>query len=296
MNMRTLLTVSLAFLLLLPFGNAKNPPSHSGINLKIKMFLQGAMLGVKQPAQLMRDDLRAAGLIPLKEPYSGRRNYEHYGETGGTEVIQNGEILKLAGQDAIVDWVFVELRHPEFDKIVLSTRSALLQRDGDVVDLDGVSPLHFDGIEAGDYLVAVRHRNHLGVMSTQVFSLSETPVVVDFSDPKMKIYGNHPMIQIMDKMALFGGDANHDGETRLEGPENDKDRIFFHVLHSPENVDANPNYILYGYEDTDVNLDGMVKYQGPTSDGAYVAFDIVFFWRYNCPQVDKDCRLVEQIP
>ncbi len=294
--MRTLLTVSLVFVLLLPISNASNPPSHSGINLKIRMYLQGAMLGVKQPSTLMRDDLRATGFIPLEEPYSCRDNYSHYGETGGTEVIGNPEVLKVTGQDAIVDWVFVELRHPEFQKIVLATRSALLQRDGDVVDLDGVSPLHFEGIEAGDYLVAVRHRNHLGVMSTQVFPLAEIPVVVDFTDPKMKIYGNHPLIQIMDKMALFGGDANHDGEVRIEGPENDKDRIFFHVLRSPENVDANYNFILHGYDDSDVNLDGLVKYQGPTSDGSYVAFDIVFFWRYNCPQVDKDCRLVEQMP
>ncbi|MBI1224684.1 MAG: hypothetical protein GC192_05570 [Bacteroidetes bacterium] len=296
MKLRTLLTATLAYLFLLPCGNAYNSPSQSGVNLKIRMYLQGAMLGVKQPSQLMRDDLRAAGLIPLKEPYSNRSNYSHYGEIGGTEAIENPEVLKVTGQDAIVDWVFVELRHPEFQKIVLSTRSALLQRDGDVVDLDGVSPLHFEGIDAGDYLVAIRHRNHLGVMSTQVFSLSETPMVVDFTDPKMKIYGNHPMIQILDKMALFAGDANHDGEVRVEGPENDKDRIYFHVLMSSENVDANHNFILHGYDDCDVNLDGMVKYQGPTSDGSYIAFDIVFFWQYNCPQVDKNCRLVEQMP
>ncbi|MCF8244213.1 MAG: hypothetical protein K9J37_03465 [Saprospiraceae bacterium] len=294
--MRTLLTVLLALISLVPSGNAATLPSQSGVSLKIRMYLQGAILGVKQPSKLMRDDLRSNGLIPLQEPYNGRSNYSHYGELGGTEVIENPEILKVTGQDAIVDWVFVELRHPEFQKIVMSTRSALLQRDGDVVDLDGVSPLHFDGIEAGDYLVAVRHRNHLGVMSTQVFPLSETPILVDFTSPETKIYGKNPMIQIMDKMALFAGDANHDGNVRIEGPENDKDRIYFHVLLSPENVDANYNFILNGYDDCDINLDGMVKYQGPTSDGAYIAFDIVFFWRYNCPQVDKDCRLVEQMP
>ena len=296
MKMRTLLTASLALLFLLPCGNAANPTSRSGVNLKIRMYLQGAMLGVKQPNTLMRDDLRAAGLIPLEEPYSSRSNYSHYGELGGTEAIENPEVLKVTGQDAIVDWVFVELRHPEFQKIVLATRSALLQRDGDVVDLDGVSPLNFEGIEAGNYLVAVRHRNHLGVMSTQVLPLSETPVLVDFTNPKTGIYGHHPMIQIMDKMALFAGDANHDGEVRITGPGNDKDRIYFYALLSPENVDANHNFIIHGYDDCDINLDGQVKYQGPGSDGSYIAFDLVFFWHYNCPQVDKDCRLVEQMP
>ncbi len=296
MKMRTLLTVLLANLLLMPFGDAANPTSYSGVNLKIRMYLQGALLGVKQPETLMRDDLRAAGLIPLQEPYASFSNYDHYGEVGGQEVIENPEVLKVTGPDAIVDWVFVELRHPEFQKIVLSTRAALLQRDGDVVDVDGVSPLHFGDIEPGSYLVAVRHRNHLGVMATKVFDLEETPQLVDFTDPKNGFFGNHPMVQIMEKMALFAGDVNRDGEVRIKGPDNDKDRIFFTVLLSPENVDANHNFILHGYSNFDVNLDGQVKYQGPTSDGSYLAFDIVFFWRYNCPQMDKDCRLVEQLP
>lgn len=296
MKMLTVLTVLLANLLQVPLGNAANPASYSGVNLKIRIYLQGALLGVKQPETLMRDDLRAAGLIPLQEPYSALDNYDHYGEMGGLEVIENPEVLKVTGTDAIVDWVFVELRHPEFQKIVLSTRSALLQRDGDVVDLDGVSPLHFGDIEPGSYLVAVRHRNHLGVMATKVFDLEETPLLVDFTDPKTGFYGNHPMVQVMDKMALFAGDVNRDGEVRIKGPDNDKDRLFFTVLLSPENVDANHNFILHGYSNFDVNLDGQVKYQGPTSDGSYLAFDIVFFWRYNCPQVDTDCRLVQQMP
>ncbi len=296
MYLRTLLSVFLAYFLLSPSGNAANPTCSAGVNINIRMYLQGAILGVKQPNPLMRDDLRVAGLIPVDEPYSGRSNYSHYGEQGGTEVIVDTEVLKVTGQDAIVDWVFVELRHPEFQKIVLSTRSVLLQRDGDVVDLDGVSPVHFEGIEAGNYLVAVRHRNHLGVMCTQIFPLSEKPILVDFTNPKTPIYGQNPMIRILDIMALFAGDTNQDGEVRIEGPENDKDRIYFFTLLSPENVNNNRNFIVYGYNDCDINLDGMVKYQGPTSDGSYIAFDIVFFWHYNCPQVDKNCRLVEQIP
>ncbi len=296
MKMRTLLPVLFAYLSLLPIGQAATTTDSSGVNLKIRMYLQGALLGVKQPTTLMRDDLRAAGLIPLQEPYAAFNNYDHYGEHGGQEVIDNPEILKVTGPDAIVDWVFVELRHPEFQKIVLSTRAALLQRDGDVVDVDGVSPLHFGDIEPGSYLVAVRHRNHLGVMSTKVFELEKAPQLVDFTDPNTGFYGHNPLLQIMDKMALFAGDVNQDGEVRIAGPENDKDRLFFTVLLSPENVDANHNYILHGYSNFDVNLDGQVKYQGPTSDGSYLAFDIVFLWRYTCPQVDKDCRLVEQMP
>ncbi len=298
MNVQNLLPALLiAFVCQLPCGNASNHPSaNSGIQLNVKMYLQGALLGVKPPSKLMRDDLRAAGLIPLQEPYSTLDNYSHYGELGGREVIENPELLKVAGSDAIVDWVFVELRHPELQKIILSTRSALLQRDGDVVDVDRVSPLQFPDIEPGNYMVAVRHRNHLGVMSELAYHLNETPQMVDFTDPKAKFHGGKPMIQIESIMALFAGDANRDGEVNAEGADSDKEQIFFQVLLSPDNVDANQNYILTGYSENDINLDGLIMYQGPMSDGAYLSFSIVFLWRYNCPQVDRDCRLVEELP
>ena len=296
MKIRTLLIISLAFLLLLPCGNASNPAAHAGIKIQIRMYLQGALLGVKPPETLMRDGLRAAALIPLHEPYAALSNFQHVGEQGGKEVIVKPEVLLTTGSDAIVDWVFVQLRHPDFQEIVLATRSALLQRDGDVVDVDGVSPLHFQSVGPGNYLVSVRHRNHLGAMASKAFPLAEAPQLVDFTDPKATFFGNHPMIQIVEKMALFAGDVNRDGEVRAEGPENDKDRLFFTVLLSPENVEANQNFILHGYSDYDINLDGQVKYQGPSSDGSYLAFDIVFFWHYTCPQVDKNCRLMEQLP
>ncbi len=294
--MQALFTLSLAFFGLLPFGNASNPPAQAGVKVQIRMYLQGALLGVKPPETLMRDGLRAAGLIPRHEPYAALTNFEHAGEQGGQEVIEKPEVLQTTGPDAIVDWVFVQLRHPEFQDIVQATRSALLQRDGDVVDVDGSSPLHFRFVEPGNYLVSVRHRNHLGAMATKAFALNEAPQLVDFTDQKAAFFGNHPMIQIVEKMALFAGDANRDGEVRTEGAENDKDRLFFTVLLSPENVEGNHNFILHGYSEYDINLDGQVKYQGPGSDGSYLAFDIVFFWHYNCPQVDKDCRLVEQLP
>ncbi|MBK8565556.1 MAG: hypothetical protein IPN76_19975 [Saprospiraceae bacterium] len=298
MNVQNLfVTLLIASVLMLPTAKADNPMPHDGgLKINIKMYLQGALLGVKSSSKLMRDDLRTAGIIPLNEPYSSFGNYSHYGDLGGTEVIENPEVLKVEGPDAIVDWVFVELRHPDLQKIVLATRSALLQRDGDVVDVDGISPLVFMGLDAGSYMVAVRHRNHLGVMSATTYAMSDVPQLVDFTDSKGKFLGGKPMIQIADKMALFAGDANQDGVVNIQGPNNDKDKLFFDILYFPDNVDANYTHIIYGYNNCDVNLDGEVKYQGPKSDGSYLAFDIVFLWEYSCPNVDKDCRLVEELP
>lgn len=244
----------------------------------------------------MRDDLRSKELIPLKEPYSAISNYIGVITNGGKERIGDPSILKTTGSDAIVDWVFVELRNPSKPSEIMATRSALVQRDGDVVDVDGVSPVHFQKAEPGNYLVAVRHRNHLGVMSAQTYNLSDQPQELDFSDPATPTYGTHAQIQIGERMAMWGGDVDHNGKVTAEGPENDKDRIFFATLLSPENAQASYNYIVKGYQDMDVNMDGEVKYQGPGSDGSYLFFDIVFFWQYNCPLVDKDCQLVEQLP
>ena len=47
--------------------------------------------------------------------------------------------------------------------MVLQTRSALVQRDGDIVDIDGVSPVTFNNVASTNYTIAVRHRNHLGL-------------------------------------------------------------------------------------------------------------------------------------
>ena len=56
----------------------------------------------------MRDDLRAQGLIPLNEPYTSLSNFQHKG-SGGKE-ITTSQMLSVSGSNAIVDWVFVEVR------------------------------------------------------------------------------------------------------------------------------------------------------------------------------------------
>ena len=133
------------------FDIVKQP---SKVRLDLKVMLAGPYDAV---SGLMRDDLRSSGLLPLGQPYSPI--YTHVGE-GGTESVAPA-VFSTTGANAIVDWVFVELRDKSNPALVLDTRAALLQRDGDVVDLDGVSPLRMT-VPIGSYNVAVRHRNHLG--------------------------------------------------------------------------------------------------------------------------------------
>ncbi|MBK7946867.1 MAG: hypothetical protein IPJ85_16885 [Flavobacteriales bacterium] len=89
----------------------------------------------------MRDDLRAAGLVPLVEPYSALG----YGFTagGGGESI-TADRLAQTGASAVVDWVVVELRNKNNPALMMASRAALLERDGDVVGTDQFARLNFN--------------------------------------------------------------------------------------------------------------------------------------------------------
>ena len=128
--------------------------------LSIKINLQGPYSSNNAN---MKDDVRSSGLLPTMEPYAGL-GYNH-ASVGGTESI-NPAIINRSNSDAVVDWVIVELRSANDRTVVVAARSALLQKDGDIVELDGTSPLSFPGIaQGGSYFIAVRHRNHLAVMT-----------------------------------------------------------------------------------------------------------------------------------
>jgi len=83
----------------------------------------------------MRDDLREKGLLPTTEPYSDMRGYTHINHGGGEEC--SIDLLTKEGPDAIVDWVFIELRDATNSDLVLATLSGLIQRDGDIVNERG---------------------------------------------------------------------------------------------------------------------------------------------------------------
>ena len=71
----------------------------------------------------------------------------------------------------VVDWVFVELRDKDDSSIIISSRSAFIKKSGLIVDLDGSSSLQFSK-PIGDYYIVVKHRNHLGVMSSSTVNLT----------------------------------------------------------------------------------------------------------------------------
>ena len=178
----------------------------SDIRVSGIVYLQGAY---DSGTGLMGDALRTSGNLPLTEPYTDL-GYTHI--DGGGENVEQA-IFDVSGNDAIVDWVFLELRNKTDFSIVITTRSALLQRDGDIVDVDGISPVSFTA-PADDYHLAVKHRNHLGVMNAIPVALSNTAITVDFTIDINNVFGSVNGIATLEggKLGLFSGDFNHNGQ------------------------------------------------------------------------------------
>ena len=238
---------------------------------KAKVFLQGAYT---TGTGLMSDNLRVAGLIPLTDPYRQSPYSSYFTEVSDpqTETITSTVLNDQPSQgDNIVDWVFLELRNSGGNQ-VLETRSALVQRDGDIVDVDGKSPVTFNNVDPGNYTVAVRHRNHLG-LSTDPSSftpmLSEkqsTAPIINFTTSNTLYGGSAAHGTASDgKYVLWAGNANGDGKVKFSGLQNDKDYLFITTLSS------NPSQILSNiYSPADFNMDGKVNFNGISNDKDFI--------------------------
>ena len=114
------------------------------------------------------------------------------------------ELLTVEGPNAMVDWVFVELRDPSDIKNVVATSSALIQRDGDVVSVKGDSILHFTNTRVGNYFVSIRHRNHLGMvtLNTESFTPFSIPFV-DFTFSFTPVVGSNPPVHRVESRFLL---------------------------------------------------------------------------------------------
>jgi hypothetical protein len=222
-----------------------------GLTVDIKVMLEGPF---DQASGLMKDDLRVAGVIPTSEPFTGL-GFTHVG--GGNESI-SGAVLAQTGSNAIVDWVFVELRSAAQPTQVLATRSALVTRSGQVIGAAG-TPLRF-GLLSGQYHIAVKHRNHLGCMTAQPVTLGGNAVTVDLTSPATETHGTEARKTVNGLAVLWAGNATRDLSLKYTGDSNDRDPILSAIGGTvPTNTAA-------GYLVTDTNLDGVVKYTGVGND------------------------------
>ncbi|MCW5897816.1 MAG: hypothetical protein KIT10_00990 [Flavobacteriales bacterium] len=227
-------------------------PDRVFLSLDIRVLLDGPY---QQSNSLMSDGLRLAGLIPFNEPYS---DLGYQGIGGGGESFPSG-ILVLDGPDAIVDWVWIELRDALHPAHVVSARAALVQRDGDVVDRDGSSAIGMSALP-GEYHVAVHHRNHLPVMTAAPVALGWAVTPLDLSTGMIDTYGLDAQRLRGGRWLLWAGDVTGNGVVQYTGPGNDRDPILQAI------GGLVPSATTSGYMPHDVNLDGTVKYTGQDND------------------------------
>ena len=222
------------------------------VAINVRALLDGPYVPLEQ---LMYDSLRARNLLPLQEPYASLGLPPAGLGTGPMPAA----LLQATGANAVVDWVYVELRPAADPTAVAVARAALVQRDGDVVDSDGVSTLRF-GLFPGAYHVVVRHRNHLPVMTAAPIALGPQPVLVDFSDGSTTTFGTEAQRMSMGRYRLWAGNTVPDNAVRYTGPDNDRDAVLQDI------GGLVPTAMATGYALTDVNLDGTIKYVGADND------------------------------
>lgn len=240
---------------------------NDGISLQTRALLQGPY---RADTGLMQDNLRELGLLPMTQPY----NKSPFNYAGSEQL--NLDLAMVTGKDAVVDWVLVEIRAPN-ESTILASKAALIQRDGDIVDpVTGSRSLNFK-LEAGDYWVSLRHRNHLGVRTSQVLALSSSRGMVDFSQTATPVFGKAARLESNNLALLWAGDVNHDERLIAAGINSDSAEIFNEILKAPSNINLNSSYRLSAYFDTDLNMDGDTLFMGPSNDTNVLLANVLLF-------------------
>lgn len=227
-----------------------------------KVFLQGPLLNPSTP-NIMNDILREDAKLPTTSPYAD-----------GATV--NGAVFSVTGNDAIVDWIWLELRAANDNTKLINARSALVQRDGDVVDFDGISGVIMQAAPTS-YYVVVKHRNHLGAMSSATIGLSDgATTVVDFTDSAFTTFGSFARTQLGNgSMALWAGDTNSSGQIKFSGSGNSTNVIKDFVLADPANGFNSVTFASSGYLDIDIDLNGFGKFSGSGNDSNIIKDNVL---------------------
>jgi hypothetical protein len=303
--------------------------------IRVRAYLEGALMnssGTADGRPLMRDNLRvspftASRYIPNKDPYK----YAVKQTVSSMEIITTDVVNKftkvaagtltkydsianpttvfaVTGQNAIVDWVFIELRSKTSNTTKVATRSGLIQRDGDVVDLDGVSALRFPGLAMDDYYVVVRHLKHLGSMTASPQTPQQLTTLVNFTTPALATYdkgttpnGNYTGLAQNTGIktgfrALWGGDFDANGKVKNDNPNDDLNSLNAEVSFYPSNTTLNTNYdFAYGYMAGDYDMNSKSKFDNP-GDDKNMLYAQVFFYPLNTFLLTNFDFLVEQLP
>ncbi|MCD4747596.1 MAG: hypothetical protein K8R58_14975 [Bacteroidales bacterium] len=149
------------------------------IYLNLKIFLEGPFNSTE-----MIPFLNTFGYLPLSQPYN--KPPWNYSGTENVTSIPNSDII---------DWVLLELRETTGDAStatsdsIIAQQAAFLSKNGNIIGLDGNSPVQFS-LSINDNLYAiVWHRNHLGIMSANPLTKSGGTYSYDFTIDDSQAHG-----------------------------------------------------------------------------------------------------------
>jgi hypothetical protein len=209
----------------------------------------------------------------LSQPY----NVVPYDYTG-TETVAQGFWTATTGTTDPMDWVLIELRDAVTPSTVVARQAAIIREDGRIVALDGTSDISWRTVADGNYFVVINHRNHLGIRSSVLQSLTGTmgmtpPPVYDFTTAQSRAFqdgtitSNTAMKDLSGgAFGLWGGNANSNTTVRASGPlaQNDYLQLVTTTLGGDVNL------VLTRYSASDMNMDGTIRASGPLSTNDYL--------------------------
>ncbi len=260
--------------------------------ISMRVYLQGSLFnnggGISASGiPLMRDQLRSGGYLPLADPYRTATYTSAFTHVNNAEFQTiPASMTATTGDKAIVDWVFIELRDKSNPAIVSYTRSGLVLRDGTVIDSDGQSSLNFTGFPPDNYYVAVRHRNHLGVMTAQTITIPSSTTVdfITMTDAQLYNTAGYDGVERcvitasgQSVRALWAGNSVHNNKVKYIGNGTDLPGILTNVLSYPGSAGAYNFSNAYGYFIGDINMDGRALYIGAGNDGAFILTNVLTY-------------------
>jgi hypothetical protein len=200
-------------------------------NLDLTVFLEGPFDTVTLQ---MKTDLYT-DILPESQPFNNPP-WNYMGDEQVSNFLPN-----------TVDWLLVELHDTSgvnsvSPSSVILKMAVLLMNDGRIVGADNFSKVQFAETISQQLFVIVRHRNHLGILSSSPLLYSKGVYHYDFTTGYDKVYGG-----LMGYKELYtgiwgmiSGDANADGIINESG-----DKTIW-TFESGEN----------SYLDSDMNLNG----------------------------------------
>ncbi|MCD4697068.1 MAG: hypothetical protein K8S16_12600, partial [Bacteroidales bacterium] len=205
---------------------------YAGFDLDIKVFLYGPFNGSD-----MNTDLNP--ILPLSQPY----NTSPWNYLGS-------ETTALIPNPDIVDWILIELRDTTdassaIPGTIIAQQAAFLLNDGTIVGLNGSSFLSFDNSINHSLFVVIRHRNHIGIISSNPLVRIGEVYSYNFTIDDLQVFGGS--LGYKELIPGTWGMAGGDGDANDIVEDNDKTLIW-----APE---AGTN----GYNYGDFNMNGQTN-------------------------------------